>query len=319
MDPNGPIVCATDLSPGGVRAVDLAARVARDLGAPLRLVHATDVGPVGEPSTWTSPAHEALSQRVQRRTAHLTQLLEAERARAAGIAPSVEAALIDGRAWQAVVEDASRTGARMIVVGPHGQSGPAEVLRASALEWLLGITADRVVRHAPCPVLVAPHTGEMPALAGGSWLVAIDLEPPSREALVLALRLAKAVGARLTALHAIPELPAVRPPQHQTALGEDPALTIDPALEQEAAEARLRAMLDEARAATPGAPEVAMRVVHGDPASAIGDAASEVGATLVVIGTHGRRGLAHALLGSVAERVLRRARQPVLCVRPPTS
>src|SRR5690606_32684376 len=111
------------------------------------------------------------------------------------------AALIDGRAWEAVVEDASRVDARMVVVGPHGQSGPAEVLRASALEWLLGITADRVVRHAPCPVLVAPHTGEMPQLAGGKWVVALDFEPPSRGALILALRLAKAVGASITAVH----------------------------------------------------------------------------------------------------------------------
>lgn len=317
MDPNGPIVCATDLSPGGARAVDLAASTARDLGAPLRLVHATDVGPVGDPSTWTTPAHRVLAERVQRRAAQLTTLLEAERARAATVAPEVDAALLDGRPWQAVVEDASRAQARMIVVGPHGQSGPAEILRASALEWLLGITADRVVRYAPCPVLVAPHTGELPALAGGRWLVAVDFEPPSREALVLALRLAKKVGATVTALHVLAELPAIA--QHSTPMAEDPAAELDPSVDTQGAQTRLRAMIDEARASVPDAPEVGERVVRGDPAIATADAATELGATLIVIGTHGRRGVAHALLGSVAERILRRARQPVLCVRPPST
>jgi nucleotide-binding universal stress UspA family protein len=40
----------------------------------------------------------------------------------------------------------------------------------------------------------------------------------------------------------------------------------------------------------------------------------EIGADLIVVGTHGRTGLAHAMLGSVAERVVRRASCPVLTV-----
>jgi len=58
------------------------------------------------------------------------------------------------------------------------------------------------------------------------------------------------------------------------------------------------------------------RVVEGNLiANAVSDTAEELGADLIVMGTHGRSGLAHAFLGSVAERTLRRAPCPVLTVR----
>ncbi len=61
------------------------------------------------------------------------------------------------------------------------------------------------------------------------------------------------------------------------------------------------------------------RVTTGDPVLAIIDAAKEVAADLIVIGTHGRRGVQRMLLGSVAESVLRSAPCPVLTVRLPES
>ncbi|AKF08507.1 universal stress protein [Sandaracinus amylolyticus] len=313
MDPKSPIVCATDLSPGGARAVDLAARVAQDLRAPLRLVHATDLGGLRDRAA--SPAQRTLIERVEQRTAFLAEQLESERTRASATAPEVECALIEGRPWEAIVEDAHRTHAQLVVVGPHGQSGPAEVLRSAAMEWLLGITADRVVRRAPCPVLVAPHTGELPRLASGTFLVGLDFEPPSRVALDLALQLAKQLGARVHAVHVVPEiLPAAVAAQHAAPIADD---TIDhPAHEEAGARDRLAEMITEARARLDAAPPVDLHVVRGDPPVALGELALELGATLIVVGTHGRTGVAHALLGSVAERVLRRARRPVLCVRP---
>ena len=60
---------------------------------------------------------------------------------------------------------------------------------------------------------------------------------------------------------------------------------------------------------------VEAEVVEGSAAQAILEAAERMKADLVVIGTHGRRGLGHLLLGSVAEKVVRRAPCPVLSVR----
>lgn len=331
MEPTGPIVCATDLSPGGARAVDLAARCAHDLGAGLRIVHATDTGGGGASSASigvaATEAYRALQGRIARRTEQLRALLESERERARAIAGSAEVscALIEGgRPWEAVVADARREGARLLVVGPHGQSGPAEVLRAAALEWLLGITADRVVRHAPCPVLVAPNVGELPSpfappAAGeipAPWVIGVDFEPPSHDALALALRLSSGRRARIVAVHTLPSPSPLPTMQRSTPIGEEAEPLYDAELEEGSALARLHGTIEQVRAAIPGAAPVESRIERGDPAVAIGDVASDLGATMIVIGTHGRSGIAHALLGSVAERVLRRARQPVLCVRP---
>src|SRR5574340_1190126 len=65
-----------------------------------------------------------------------------------------------------------------------------------------------------------------------------------------------------------------------------------------------------------GAERVTVEKGIGEPALSIVELAQERGVDLVVVGTHGRTGLRHALLGSVAERVVRRAGCPVLTIHP---
>jgi nucleotide-binding universal stress UspA family protein len=62
--------------------------------------------------------------------------------------------------------------------------------------------------------------------------------------------------------------------------------------------------------------EVFHHVVDAAPATAICEVAEEVGADLILVGTHGRTGVRRALLGSVAEKVVREAACPVLVMRP---
>jgi nucleotide-binding universal stress UspA family protein len=57
-------------------------------------------------------------------------------------------------------------------------------------------------------------------------------------------------------------------------------------------------------------------VAEGNPARVISKLADELEVDLIVMGTHGRSGIAHFLFGSVAEKVLRRAPCPVVCVKP---
>ena len=61
-------------------------------------------------------------------------------------------------------------------------------------------------------------------------------------------------------------------------------------------------------------PEVTFHIRIGETARLIAETAASCGADLIVIGTHGREGLAHVILGSVAQRVVRQARCPVLTV-----
>lgn len=63
--------------------------------------------------------------------------------------------------------------------------------------------------------------------------------------------------------------------------------------------------------------EVETIVIKGVPFHEITKAAKEMNADLIVIGTHGRTGLSHVMLGSVAEKVVRKAPCPVLTVRTP--
>jgi nucleotide-binding universal stress UspA family protein len=65
-----------------------------------------------------------------------------------------------------------------------------------------------------------------------------------------------------------------------------------------------------------GAPRVVAVKAIGEPATEIVEFARETGQELLVVGTHGRTGLRHALVGSVAERVVRRAQIPVLTIHP---
>ncbi|MDQ1271904.1 MAG: hypothetical protein QG591_534 [Planctomycetota bacterium] len=64
--------------------------------------------------------------------------------------------------------------------------------------------------------------------------------------------------------------------------------------------------------------EVETIVLKGIPFHEIINAATEIGADLIVIGTHGRTGLSHVVMGSVAEKVVRKAPCPVLTVRMPS-
>jgi nucleotide-binding universal stress UspA family protein len=100
-------------------------------------------------------------------------------------------------------------------------------------------------------------------------------------------------------------------------LPADMALTPDTAEQIDAklaavAESRLRALLEEARRQ-----EIRGRILllSGAPGEAIVEAARKAGADMLILGTHGRTGVARLLLGSVASKVIATASCPVLTVR----
>ena len=72
------------------------------------------------------------------------------------------------------------------------------------------------------------------------------------------------------------------------------------------------------RANVPDSLAIDAVIRHGEPAKEIISFATEIGADLIVIATHGRTGLSHILMGSVAERVIRSSAVPVLTIKPPS-
>jgi nucleotide-binding universal stress UspA family protein len=89
------------------------------------------------------------------------------------------------------------------------------------------------------------------------------------------------------------------------------------AAERAEAEATLAALKTELEAT--GAKNVRTAIIEGHPGTAIVDAATAEHADIVVMATHGRSGLGRAVLGSVADHVMRHAPCPVLLVRPQQS
>ena len=137
----------------------------------------------------------------------------------------------------------------------------------------------------------------------------IDFSDASRAAMEVSADLARRTGAELVLLHAYP-IPGYTFP--------DGSVVASPKMMQDLAD-QAEKHLGEWRADAEklvGAPRVAMDKAVGEPAAEIVSFAEERGIDLLVLGTHGRTGLEHALMGSVAERVVRRARCPVLTVRP---
>ncbi|HEX8106515.1 MAG TPA: universal stress protein [Kofleriaceae bacterium] len=140
-------------------------------------------------------------------------------------------------------------------------------------------------------------------------LCPVDFSPGSQHALQVAARMAREADAELVLVHAwyVPT----------TAFGGDYPIPVD--LAQEVVDGAQRDLAAARTDATRlGAPRVSSRVLRGVPWDQIVQAAREDPAIdLIVMGTHGRSGLARVLLGSVAEQVIRHAPCSVLAARAP--
>jgi len=133
-------------------------------------------------------------------------------------------------------------------------------------------------------------------------LIGTDFGPSSQRAVELAAAIAATHGSELLLVHAFEVLVPMYP------------IAIAPPVDtmKAAAEEAMQIALQELRARLPN---VAGFVRHGNPHNEIIACAKEQSADLIVVGTHGHRGLSRALLGSEAEKVVRFSTIPVLTVR----
>ena len=142
-------------------------------------------------------------------------------------------------------------------------------------------------------------------------LVATDFSEPSDAALAYGRALARTFGAALHLVHVVDTVPTL-------VYGAEAYAVSMPELQQEmeaSAHKQLADLLvDNDRPPLPARPVV---LTSNAPAAAIVDYAKRERIDLIVAGTHGRGGVAHLLMGSVAERVVRTAPCPVLTVRHP--
>ena len=139
------ILAPTDFSPASDRALDVAIDLARLTGAAIEVLH------VNLEAMWVLPPPvDVVAAPIDMTEILATSAVQLEaavnRVRAAGI--QCTGVSESGRTDAEIVEYARKRAAGMIVVGSHGRHGIGHVL--------IGSVAEKVVRHAPCPILVVP-------------------------------------------------------------------------------------------------------------------------------------------------------------------
>jgi nucleotide-binding universal stress UspA family protein len=297
------ILVATDFEAASDAALVYGRALARTFGASLHLLHVAE-----NQFLRPSPSDPPLVKAAQLRSLH-ERVTDDDRAtlRARAVIETSDDPA------EAIVAYARNEQVDLIVMGTHGRSAMSQLL--------VGSVAERVVRLAPCPVLtvrqperefVRPDASESETsmILLKQILVATDFSEPSDAALAYGRELARMFGAQLTVLNIVEVVAA--------AYGADGFVAVEPELQsqiEESARRRISALLsDEDREQLR-----AQGVVRAasSTALAIVDFARETNTGLIVMGTHGRGAVAHLLMGSVAERVVRTAPCPVLTVRHP--
>jgi len=219
----------------------------------------------------------------------------------------------EGNAAYEVVSVAEELKADLIVLSTTGHSGLKRVL--------LGSTAERIVRHAHCPVLTVRRQMNESArrllalkkpiyperLPWRRILVPLDFSLTSLRALKVAVPLAKQSGARLLLLN------VVEPHPYPTGM-EGAVLVLPDAEIARNAKAQLPRVT---RRFVPKSVRVSSLVGHGRAADVVVETAEEKDVDLIVLSTHGHTGWNRLLMGSTTEQVVRHAKCPVFVVRKP--
>jgi nucleotide-binding universal stress UspA family protein len=183
---------------------------------------------------------------------------------------------------QGIVDGTKQIDADVVVMGRRGKRGLARMM--------VGDATAKVIGHANCAVLVCPRAAHL-------WqkriVLATDGSAHSEAAAGTAGHLAKRFNLPVTVVSVITS-------SHSASRRAEAEKAVNAKVE------RLQAM----------GVTVEGKLVEGRPDEAIVKAAEDVGADLIIMGSHGRTGLVKVLLGSVAERVIGQAHCPVLVVKP---
>lgn len=278
---------ATDFSDSAGVAARTAERLAESAGGTVWAIHVVDfVPPYVEPMLDRLGPVDPDEVWLQEPRQRMADLLEEIRRRV----PDARGFVWTGPPWRRIVEVAEREDVDGICIGVSGHPTIDRIL--------LGSTTENVIRHAPVPVLV---TRREPLGSVERVLLPTEMDEGSRAAIRYALeRFAPPV--RLEALHVVPIHPMLGP---ETLAGLPKRADY---------EGVLREFLDGIEGGDRVAGDV---VMFADPAATIVEASRDRAPDLIVVATHGRKGLARAFFGSVSEKIVRHTDPPVLILPGP--
>jgi len=275
---------------GGDLALDAALGLREHFGTTVIVVHGLDLPAPRDIAGRPDEIELMRTGACDRAEAALSRRLDAK---LGATADGVELAVFPGSPVAALAEVARDRRADVLVLGPHRKDGPLD----------LGRTTRALLAATRCDVWMQPSAPQKLQRV----IVPYDASEESQRGLALGLALARRHGVGLVALQAYapPEFAYPSPDGSEVLM---PMYVVEE--QRKAMKARFEA---EVAALDPGGVPLSSLFVDGDAADRIVD--EQGPADLVVMGTHGRTGLAAALLGGVAAAVLKRARGPVYAVR----
>lgn len=291
------ILFATDFSDDASRAQEYAVHLAGACDAKLDVLHVIEA-----PHEMQADA-ESLGIVGRSRDAAARQLEEVRDELARRGTPA-RVRLLLGNPSEHIHQAAREQNIDLMVLGAQG--------RTNVLYGLIGKTAERLIHEGPCPVLAVPGSRqdavEMPPtdrpVLIRHILAPLDFSTPSLDAVEYAVHLAKGVGATVTLMHVL------EPASYDLDCGLG-------VIEDESSKRDYwnRQLMDLREIVTAFGLPVDVEICAGVPSDSILACALRQQTDLIVMGTHGRRGISPERCGSVAEAVLRRATCPVLTVK----
>ena len=286
------IVVGYDFRAGGETAARSAVELAKRCGAALRLVHVVEPYPLYQRLSHPFTPPYSTEELVQKAGEQLAALASS----AAYSALHVEYEVRTGKPFMELILARRAWQADLLVVGGT----------AKGEERFLGSTGEHVVQKAMVPVLIAKQPLRATAK---TFFVPIDFSPCAKRAAEEAIVWAGHFGGQLFLFHVL-EFPSA----YAFAGPEMGGAAAVPLLTPEDLEGEWAAFLAD----LPGLKNIGWEksTVEGHAVTTIVQAAEEHKADMIIMGTNGRTGLAHMLLGSVAEGVVRTAACPVLTIRP---
>ena len=292
------VLFATDFSRLADAALDHALALVQQHGAVLHMLHAVvlHADDPNDPAHHFPDAEEIRVRLEQIAEDRMANQLEARRL----AEPDVVRAQRRGISTAPVIlEYAEEIDADVIVMSTHGRRGLSHAL--------LGSVTEEVVRLSRCPVLTIrgrPGASTPPRVE--HVLVPVDFSGHSEGAVRHAREICRAYGARMHLLHVFEQ-----PVMPEVYLGGGPAALLDFSRLEGSLREALLAVATRAGADV----ESEIHVREGPAVGGILEAAREIPADVIIIATHGLGGLTHVLLGSVTEKVVRRADCPVLTIK----
>lgn len=201
----------------------------------------------------------------------------------------------EGEPPEIIADIAAERNADVITIGTHGRRGLKRLI--------MGSVASSVILNSPCDVLVVKKPCSECTGTYSSILVSFDGSEFSRNALVRACRLSKVDSAAVTVLYVIP--------RYQEMIGFFKSESIKESLYQEA-----KKIIDAAKEIASGqGVNISTEIEEGNASDEIVETAARLESDLIIMGTHGWRGVNKVIMGSTTERVIMNASIPVLTVR----